>query len=73
MYTDVIYKIPCNDCEDVFIGETKLLLSERLNQHARDVRQRKENTALAKHAVEEGHNFNTSDVTTTARGSSVRR
>ena len=34
---DAIYKIPCNDCEKSYIGETGRLFKTRLEEHRRDV------------------------------------
>ena len=55
--SNLIYKIPCKDCDKCYIGETKQLLQKRLNQHKNDIKNNKENTALAVHANIEKHNF----------------
>jgi len=57
------YEIPCGDGEYTYIGETKLSLSTRLNEHQRDTLPRnifknQERTALTKHAIQCVHGFN---------------
>lgn len=57
--SNVIYSIPCAECEDMnYIGTTKQLLETRLKQHQLTVtRLQKEKSALALHAVENKHKF----------------
>ena len=59
----VIYKIPCDECDKVYIGETKRPVSERMKEHQRDVRlARTETSAVAEHAHKTGHSLNWNDV-----------
>lgn len=55
-----VYKIPCS-CNKHYIGQTKQLLKNRLNQHRLDCRNgnylNKDKTALATHHFDTGHNF----------------
>lgn len=59
--SNVVYRIHCNDCKDVYIGQTKQYISRRLQNHKQDCfekhRQKREKTALAKHHFEKDHNF----------------
>ncbi|XP_060523582.1 uncharacterized protein LOC132700362 [Cylas formicarius] len=51
----VIYEIPCNDCEGVYIGQTSQYLKNRINGHKYD---KKNTTALKSHCAETKHSFN---------------
>jgi len=60
---DVVYEIPCGNCEHMYIGETKRSLSTRLKEHHRDtfprnILENPEKTALTKPAAQSGHAFN---------------
>ena len=50
----VVYKIPCNDCSKVYIGETKQYLEERIKGH----KYANNLTALKKHTLNANHTFN---------------
>ena len=60
--SQVIYKIPCMNCDLHYIGTTKNKLGRRLKQHANDCKltnaQRPNKTALAQHHFQFGHDFN---------------
>ena len=60
--SSVIYKIPCSDCNKVYIGTTKNKLLKRLKQHENDCNDKNAHkpnrTALANHHFTYGHNFN---------------
>lgn len=51
--THVVYKIPCNNCEEVYIGQTQQHLKERLKGH----KYQNNLTALKKHQLNTGHRF----------------
>ena len=52
----LVYEVPCDDCEFVYIGQTKRNLNARLKEHQRAIRQLKpENSALCEHATENDH------------------
>ena len=69
---DLIYKILCNDCEAVYIGEAKQLLSKKLKHHTRHVRKQKRSTASAIHDFENGHGFDANNATIIAFESHLR-
>ena len=47
----VVYRIPCGECDKVYIGETGRPVNERLKEHQRDVRlARSDTSAVAEHA-----------------------
>lgn len=59
--SNVIYKIPCNNCDRIYVGQTKQLLQKRIYNHKRDCyhynQNKKEKTALAGHHFDTGHVF----------------
>ena len=53
---NVIYKVPCADCDKVYIGQTGNNFETRLNQHRSALRLvHPEKSALAEHAFKEDH------------------
>ena len=56
-----MYRIRCKDCEGVYIGQTKQLLKNRVNEHKNSCqekyRNKKEGTALALHHFTHEHSF----------------
>jgi len=59
---NVVYSIPCNDCDKSYIGETSQNLYKRMKQHEYDVKNKKTNTGLASHVKEENHSMNINNV-----------
>ena len=54
--TDAIYSIPCNDCDNEYIGQTKRQFGTRLKEHQKVVFFcEKENSALSKHTCLNNH------------------
>ena len=51
----VIYKIPCNDCNGTYIGQTSQYLQERIKAHKYT---KSASTALNRHKTDTGHSFN---------------
>ncbi|XP_044761579.1 uncharacterized protein LOC123318874 isoform X2 [Coccinella septempunctata] len=62
--SNVVYKIDCLNCSQVYIGQTGRYLKSRIQEHIRSVRLPISNpkTALAEHCVNAGHIFNFEDV-----------
>lgn len=58
-HSEVIYSIPCSQCNDrPYIGITKQLVKSRMSQHKSTINcNQPEKSALARHALERGHNF----------------
>jgi hypothetical protein len=52
--THTIYKIPCTNCNKVYIGQTSQYLENRINGHKYDKRNK---TALTRHELEFKHAF----------------
>lgn len=52
----VVYEVDCQDCEKVYIGQTKNSLTTRVNQHRAALRLlQPEKSALAEHAITSDH------------------
>ena len=57
--SNVVYQIPCNVCEAVYIGETKRTLLQRVQEHKRAVRNADtEKNEIADHSWTKDHQFN---------------
>lgn len=52
---DVVYKIPCQDCELSYIGQTSRNLKSRLTSHKSDCRRGIKSCALAEHFIDRDH------------------
>jgi hypothetical protein len=52
-----VYSIPCSSCSVQYIGETMRRLNTRVKEHVRDIKYRKNTTALSDHALQTGHGF----------------
>ena len=57
--SQLIYKVPCGDCDFVYIGQTKRDLKSRINEHKRAVKnQQPEKSALCEHLILFDHCIN---------------
>lgn len=56
----MVYKISCNNCDQVYYGQTSRVLKDRVTQHKSDIKFNKQPCTLAEHRRETGHhpNFN---------------
>lgn len=55
---NIIYCLKCNDCECVYIGQSKQKCKMRMYQHGYSIKHKKRDTALSVHAIDNGHSFN---------------
>lgn len=60
--SNVIYSIPCRDCDKIYIGQTSQTIKKRLAIHKSDCKLRPERCALANHAVNNKHSINFNEV-----------
>ena len=57
--SNVVYQLNCNECNNVYIGETKKKqLKERTNQHIDAVRNKSNLSLIFKHCQQFNHSFN---------------
>ena len=61
--TSGIYKIPCNDCEKFYIGETGRSISTRVKEHKYAVSTLNVNNGLANYVLNSNHSINFNDST----------
>lgn len=61
-FSNVVYCIPCEDCEKKYIGQTSRKVKDRITSHRSDVRHNKQSCMLAKHALTQNHNLNYNEV-----------
>jgi len=55
--SNVVYSIPCSQCEGTYVGQTSRVLKDRLTSHKSDCRLNKKSCALSQHYTERGHDF----------------
>ncbi|XP_015511566.2 uncharacterized protein LOC107218257 [Neodiprion lecontei] len=59
MRSGVVYKIPCNQCNMSYIGQTSTQLHTRITEHKRNIHEHEDNyTALTRHSIDFYHSFN---------------
>lgn len=56
--SDVVYCIPCLDCNQKYIGQTSQILRYRINQHKSDCRVKPKACALSEHFNDKQHRIN---------------
>ena len=56
--SNVVYSIPCHECNGVYVGQTSRVLKSRITQHKSDCRLDKKSCTLAQHTNQLGHLFN---------------
>lgn len=53
----VVYRLTCADCDASYVGQTKRILGERVKEHQRNVREKKDSSVLYNHCREYTHNI----------------
>ncbi|CAG9760623.1 unnamed protein product [Ceutorhynchus assimilis] len=56
--SNIVYSIPCNNCDKIYIGQTKQNLKNRISGHKSDIRLEKDSSAISEHSYITGHNIN---------------
>ncbi|MDA8010421.1 MAG: reverse transcriptase domain-containing protein, partial [Alphaproteobacteria bacterium] len=56
--TGVVYEIPCKDCPEVYVGETKRTLKVRLSEHKQAVKRGDPKNGIAVHVHKTNHCIN---------------
>ena len=52
-----VYKIPCKDCDQSYIGETGRNMDARFREHKTDIAIQKKDSGVASHVMETNHSF----------------
>ena len=55
---NIVYKIPCTDCNGIYLGQTSKTLQKRVQQHKSYVRRFNKNSALFMHSFQQDHSIN---------------
>ena len=61
--SNIIYKIPCNNCKKHYVGQTSRKLSTRLNEHRLALKRHDPLSLMSIHQDQEGHEFNLEQTT----------
>ena len=62
LQSNVVYSIPCNDCNEVYIGQTSRTLKARITSHKSDTRTKKATCQLSRHSNDRKHTMNFEEV-----------
>ena len=55
--SDVVYKIPCKDCNLCYIGETSKQVISRVEEHKENANQKYMSSLIYQHIARENHNM----------------
>ena len=58
----VAYKLNCNECDAIYVGETGRQVKDRMREHQNDIVQGKQVSKVYNHVNETGHSFNFDNV-----------
>ena len=72
-HTGSIYRVPCNDCDKEYIGETGRNLDTRIHEHKRALRIDDPLNAIAQHRSAQNHQINFQDAAPIHREDNIRR
>ena len=63
---NLVYSIPCKDCDTVYIGETGRMKETRINEHRSKIRTLASDSKIVEHILKYKHNFDFSSTKTLA-------
>jgi hypothetical protein len=69
----IIYKIQCNDCESIYIGETARDKTTRMKEHQNNIKKMDHNSRIFQHVYHNSHTMNFNHVETLGYESDWRR
>ena len=58
----LVYKLDCNECDAVYVGETGRQVKDRMREHQNDIVKGKQVSKVYNHVNETGHSFNFDNV-----------
>ena len=67
--TGVVYEIPCSDCREVYVGETKRTLKVRMSEHRQAIHRGDQKNGIAVHVQKTDHHINWEGATVKRRES----
>ena len=70
---NLVYSIPCNDCDKVYIGETGRMRNTRINEHKSKIRTLSSDSKIVQHILNFKHKFDFSNTKTLAFESDWRK
>lgn len=59
---NVVYNIQCQNCESNYVGQTKRQLNNRIKEHKNYVKKANQNSVIAEHFLQTGHEFDWSSI-----------
>jgi sugar-specific transcriptional regulator TrmB len=63
---NLVYSIPCMDCDKVYIGETSRMKDTRMDEHKAKVKLLSSDSKIVEHILEHNHKFDFSNASTLA-------
>ena len=63
---NLIYSIPCSDCDKVYIGETSRLKDIRMSEHKSKIKSLSLDSKIVEHILEHNHKFDFTNTLTLA-------
>jgi len=77
LQSGVVYKIPCSDCQGLYVGQTGRYLKTRISEHERSVKPTNYaasgKTALAEHSFNQQHQFDFNSTQIIGRESNYKK
>jgi hypothetical protein len=70
---NLVYSIPCLDCDRVYIGETSRMKETRMKEHKRNIRKLSDKSELVEHILTHKHQFDFANTQTLALESDWRK
>lgn len=70
--SNVIYKIPCQDCNKYYVGQTGRKLNTRISEHRQAIKRHDQASLVSAHMDEQGHHFNLDGATILGRARTRR-
>lgn len=80
LMSNIVYQIPCKECDKVYVGQTGRYLKTRVTEHKRDmtnilnpIKRKENNTALAEHTLETLHPFDFNNVKILSKQNNLKK
>ncbi|CAF4873564.1 unnamed protein product [Rotaria magnacalcarata] len=70
---ELIYHIPCQNCEKIYIGETGRSRETRITEHLKAIKKKDTNSEIVKHILNTNHTMNFNKTTALAKETNWKR